>query len=67
MWYNVLSLKSFVISSSLQLNQQSDITLLLLDFSCRKDLVHYAAQILLTPVTPELFRHSAAYIVLPLA
>ena len=35
---------------------------LLLDFSFRKDLVHYAAQILLTP---ELFRHSAADIPLP--
>ena len=37
---------------------------LLLDFSFRRDLVHYVAQILLFPVTPELFRHSAAEITL---
>ena len=46
-------------------NQPSDISFLLLDFSFRKDLVHYAPQILLFPVTPELFRHSAADITPP--
>ena len=43
-------------------NQPTDISFFLLDFSFRKDLVHYAAQILLTP---ELFRLSAADIPLP--
>ena len=46
-------------------NQPTDISFFLLDFSFRKDLVHYAAQILLFPVTTELFRHSASDITLP--
>ena len=46
-------------------NQPTETSFLLLDFSFRKDLVHYVAQILLFPVTPELFRHSAADITLP--
>ena len=46
-------------------NQPTDISFLLLEFSLRKDLVHYAPQILLFPVTPELFRHSVADITLP--
>ena len=46
-------------------NQPTEISFLLLDLSFRKDLVHYVAQILLFPVTPELFRHSADDITLP--
>ena len=42
----------------------TETSFLLLDFSFRKDLVHYVAQILLFPVTWELFRHSAADITL---
>ena len=54
MWHDFLFLKSFVsllVSSSVRrtFNQPTDISFLLLDFSFRKDLVHYAAQILLTP------------------
>ena len=43
----------------------TETSFLLLDFSFRKDLEHYVAQIVLFPVTPELFRHSAADITLP--
>ena len=46
-------------------NQPTETSFLLLDFSFRKDLVYYAAQILLFPVTPELFRHRVADITLP--
>ena len=46
-------------------NQPTETSFLLLDFSFRKDLVHYAAQIVLFLVTPVLFRLSAADITLP--
>ena len=62
MWHNFLFLESFVISS-LYFQPANWHIFYLLDFSFRKDLVHYAAQILLTP---ELFGHSAADIPLPL-
>ena len=62
MWHNFLFLNSFVISSS-YFEPGNWHIFLLLYFSFRKDLVHYAAQIL---VTPKLFRHSAADIPLPL-
>ena len=62
MWHNFLFLNGFVISSS-YFEPGNWHIFLLLDFSFRKDLVHYAAQIL---VTPKLFRHSAADISLRL-
>ena len=46
-------------------NQPTETSFLPLDFSFRKDLVHYAAQILIFPVTPELFRHSVTEVTLP--
>ena len=62
MLHNYLFLKRFLIGSSYF--QPDNLHIFqLLDFSFRKDLVHYAAQILLTP---ELFRQSAADIPLPL-
>ena len=64
MWHNFCFSK--VLNSVRRtFNQPTDISFLLLDVSFRKDLVHYAAEILLFPVTPELFRHSAADITLP--
>ena len=61
MLHNYLFLKRFLIGSSYF--QPDNLHIFqLLDFSFRKDLVHYAAQILLTP---ELFRLSAADIPLP--
>ena len=56
---------SYSVHRSFNQPKLTETSFLLLDFSFRKDLVHYVAQILLFPVTPELFRHSAADINYP--